>query len=1055
MSFTDDRTPVDPLVFDAARRAAMACGDSIAEELVECAMALFDAEVGFVATIDIDDPKHLITRVLRINHASPVPQRYRADETPCAHVLSSGFHAGSANARTINAAGFAIPTAVNGYAGAALKRADGEIFGVFGVMTLHRWENTTQIRAALEILAARTATATPVVDANRATIGDGLYRLIFDASIDGMALIDEHGIVVDVNEALGKLDGYNRAEVIGYLPPDYRNPERAEELHALVTKVLNGESVEAEVFLPHKNGSLRPVETRSVKIMHHGKPHMLVVVRDLSERKRHEGELRRSENLYRAMFDASLDGLVVLDDEGRVVDTNPALERVDGFTHAELLGQFPPTFRDPAQHDNHRRFIRKVLEHGALESEADLLRKDGSRYTAEMRSVRIEFRGQPHVLVVVRDISDRRNQERDLSRSEERYRTVFEGMIDGLALIRKDGIVVDVNQAMLDLDGFSRTELVGKLPPTYIGDEEKIAQHREYVRRVLADERVKHEFHFERKNGTKYYAEVRPIKVNHNNEPHVLLVIRDISEQKAQHAALEHSGNRLRATVNTALDSIIAMNEAGEVIDFNPAAEACFGYRRDEVIGRPLDEVVIPPHLREAHRNGLAHYLKTGDGPYLGTRIEVEAMRRDGSILQTELSISASEGSSGTIFVGYLRDITEQKRAAEQAQALEAQLRQAQKMEAIGHLTGGIAHDFNNILTSILGYVSLARDHEVVRGHEKVTRYLDRAERAGGRARDLIAQMMTFSRGQRGSREQINLVESVVEALTLLESSLPASVEIFHRLPDSLPPVAIDPVQFEQILVNLCINARDAMNGNGQLIVSLNERSHRDVVCSGCHETVAGRFVELAVTDTGPGIDPAIVDRIFEPFFTTKDIGKGSGMGLSTVHGIVHDHQGHALVESQRGRGTTMRVLLPLSEASSRAQHKASPAPPRAAAQKFKGTAMVVDDNLDVGEYVGDLLTTWGIHVRVVTDPTVALSLVTEYPDNYDLVITDQTMPRLSGIELARALHGVASRLPIILYTGYSEVVNEESAMSAGIRAFLHKPIDTEKLRGLVREILG
>jgi PAS domain S-box-containing protein len=493
------------------------------------------------------------------------------------------------------------------------------------------------------------------------------------------------------------------------------------------------------LFLPHKDGSRVPVETRSVRVVYRDEPHMLVVVRDLRERKQREGELRRSEDLYRAMFDASVDGLVVMNTDGYVVDVNPALQRVDGFTRAEVIGQLPPSYRDPAMHDIHRRYIAAVLRRGSHETEGEYLRKDGSRYTAEMRSVRIDYRGEPHVLVIVRDISERKAHDIELRRSAVQYRTVFEGMIDGLALVRADGIVVDVNQAMLDLDGFEREDILGKLPPTYIGNADKIAAHREYIRRVLNGERVKRGFTFERKDGSHYFAEVRPIRITYNDEPHVLLCIRDISEQRAQHDALVRSKDRLRATVATALDCIIAMDEAGMIIDFNPAASACFGYERDEVLGRPLEELLVPPPTRAMYRNALRRYLSTGDGPYLGTRIEVEAMHKSGSLMEMELAISVADGAAGKIFIGYLRDITEHKRAAEQSERLEAQLRQAQKMEALGHLTGGIAHDFNNILTSVLGYVTLARDYVEPRGDDKLDRYLERAERAGGRARQELS----------------------------------------------------------------------------------------------------------------------------------------------------------------------------------------------------------------------------------------------------------------------------------------------------------------------------
>ncbi len=1052
---TTSAEKVDPVVFAATDAAARISGRDPLAQLTKIAAECLCCEAAYVGIAMVDDPIKLQTAGLFVHGQSLESQSYAVAGTPCAEVLKHGFQTFGAGDALLQQCGLNVVAGTQFYAGAPIVASTKEPLGVLVVLCRTDLPDLTQVEAVLNVLAARVAAEVESKRGPAAVQPDtDLYRLVFEASIDGLALINRDGIVVDVNRALGNIDGYSREEVIGQFPPRYRAAKERAGFLKLLKSVIGGKSAEAKVFLPHKNGSRRPVETRSVGIIFRGDPHMLVIIRDLSERVQHEGELRRSEDLYRAVFDASVDGLVVLNTDGLVVDVNPAVSRADGFSREELVGQFPPSLRDPSLHERQRKFVKRVLAEGRLETEGELLRKDGQRYTAEMRSVRIDYHGEPHVLVVVRDISERRNREIELQRSEQQYRTVFEGIIDGLVLINAEGIVVDANQAMLDMDGFERSEVIGKLPPTYT-DRVMIDGHREFIRRALASEPLKNEFYFKRKDGSRYYGEVRPIPIIHNNEPHALLLVRDISEQKAQHAALTQSEDRLRATIATALDSIIAMDEAGKIIDFNPAAEACFGYTREEVIGRALDEVVIPPNMRKAHRAGLKKYLATGEGPYLGTRIEVEAMRKDGAILQAELAISVAGDEGDKIFIGYLRDISEQKRAAEQSERLEAQLRQAQKMEAIGHLTGGVAHDFNNILTSILGYVTLARDYVENHGDEKLDRYLDRAERAGGRARDLIAQMLTFSRGQQGERKEVNLASLVEESLTLLESSLPASIEMTSEFPQSVPPVSIDPVHFEQILVNLCINARDAMNGAGSLAVSLGERRVRDLVCSGCRDTIEGRFAELSVTDNGPGIEPAIIERIFEPFFTTKDVGKGSGMGLSTVHGIVHDHDGHAIVDSTVGRGTTLRVLLPISHTPAAVETDVAEPISRQESELLDGHVLVVDDSVEVGEYIEDLLNVWGLEVSLINDPIVAKETILKNPTVFDLVITDQTMPRLNGLELATAVHDVAPDLPIFLYTGYSESVTEEIALAAGVRAFLEKPLDTSRLRALVREVLG
>ena len=253
--------------------------------------------------------------------------------------------------------------------------------------------------------------------------------------------------------------------------------------------------------------------------------------------------------------------------------------------------------------------------------------------------------------------------------------------------------------------------------------------------------------------------------------------------------------------------------------------------------------------------------------------------------------------------------------AAEERAQLEAQLRQAQKMEAIGHLTGGIAHDFNNILQAIMGNLALASERQAELRDPQLGKYLDRAQHSARRARELIAQMLTFSRGQRGKRSQVALPDLVRDACKLLRSTLPSTIDLRLNLEDALPLLELDPVQVEQVVLNLCINARDAMNGSGAIRISLRQYSgilaRTSPVCASCRQKVDGAYVELAVRDTGPGITPEVMERMFEPFFSTKDVGRGSGMGLSLAHGIVHEHGGHILVDSLLNDRTKFRVLLP------------------------------------------------------------------------------------------------------------------------------------------------
>jgi len=378
---------------------------------------------------------------------------------------------------------------------------------------------------------------------------------------------------------------------------------------------------------------------------------------------------------------------------------------------------------------------------------------------------------------------------------------------------------------------------------------------------------------------------------------------------------------------------------------------------------------------------------------------------------------------------------------------LEARLRQAQKMEAIGQLTGGIAHDFNNLLTSILGYVTLAGEREAALGDRRLSDYLAQAQRSCERARDLIQQMLMFSRGQRRPPQTVALAPLAEAALDGLRPAMPARLKVNFSVTEPAPAACLDPLQFEQVLLNLCINARDAIEGAGHIDVYVRPMSASGEVCAGCRGSAQGRFVELCVEDSGHGMTPEITERIFEPFFSTKADDEGTGMGLAMVHGIVHEHGGHVLLETEPGRGSRFRVLWPANgRKSSAASPQESTREATRAAQRLEGAVLIVDDEVAVGEFMRELLRTRGLDATFVTHPQAALELVAASPAKFAAVITDQSMPRMTGVQLARALHEIRPGLPIILYSGYSDGLTAPDLQVAGIQTVLRKPLELAAL---------
>lgn len=651
---------------------------------------------------------------------------------------------------------------------------------------------------------------------------------------------------------------------------------------------------------------------------------------------------------------------------------------------------------------------------------------------------------------------ERERADQALIASQASYRQIFEASEDAIFVHDfESGRIVDVNPKACTIFGYTQQEMLdismdalGSGEPPYTGAD--AAAHLERARREGS---AGFEWHRRNKDGTLRWDEVYLKVANIGGVPRILAFTRDITERRNAEEAAQRNAQHLRATVNAALDCIIAMDESGTIVKFNPAAEACFGLNERQALGRSLAETIIPERYRERHQFGLRRYLAGGPGPVLKQRLEVTAMRADGSEFPAELAIGVDDSPSGKVFIGYLRDITERTQAEQRRRRLEAQLLQAKKMEALGHLTGGIAHDFNNLLASIMGYVGLASERSSGGGDERLSNYLGQALQSCERARDLIQQMLMFSRGQKGQAQSVDAAACIEQNLAVLRPTIAPGVRIQRHIEPGTGPVQFDPVQLGQVLLNLCVNACDAMQDEGRLQLDLREVHVDAGQCCACRQPIEGEFVALSVRDTGPGIEPAVLERIFDPFFSTKPPGKGAGMGLATVHGIVHEHGGHLQVDTVAGAGTCFRVLLPRGADATR------PAPARRASDRRaparQGRVLVVDDEHSVGEFMCELLSSWGLEADFTAVPEQALALVRAAPQHYRLVITDHSMPSITGVQLAQALATVAPELPVLLYTGLADRVQEDSLPPNMLRTVLRKPIDHAHLARLLGEVLG
>ena len=636
----------------------------------------------------------------------------------------------------------------------------------------------------------------------------------------------------------------------------------------------------------------------------------------------------------------------------------------------------------------------------------------------------------------------------ELRASDDQYRAIFDSAVDALVLRDENFRIVDVNNAYVKMSGNRREDVIGEARLTFQIPE---AQQRilDLHQRALAGEQVLFEAPAARRDGRPLYLELRGVPIRYQGRPHVLYVGRDVTSRKAAEEAERASREQYRAIFDAAADSLVLRDAEFRIVDVNTAYEAMSGRPRAEAIGRQdvtMSDPELTARIRTMHARALA-----GES----VSWEAKARRKGGESFAIEVRgvPIRHQGRPHVLYIG--RDISERKRAEAERDQLEAQLRQAQKMEAIGHLTGGIAHDFNNILQGILGNLALASERQADISDARLGKYLDRARHSAQRARELIGQMLTFSRGQRAERHPVNLAEIVRDACKLLRSTLPATIDLHQSMDRDVPTLRLDPVQVEQVVLNLCINARDAMGGHGAIRAGVRGPARIAGVCSSCRQKVDGLFVELYVRDNGPGIPPEVMDRMFEPFFSTKAVGHGSGMGLSLVHGIVHEHGGHVLVDSLQNDRTKFRVLFPAEAETEAGEAVLAPGertvPPRSRA-RLSGRVLVVDDEETIREFMSDLLSGWGLQVTTLADGAAARDAVAA--ERYDLVITDHTMPQLTGLALARELAKLQPGLPVILYTGYGEDISPEDLREACVTRLVRKPIEPATFFPLLAEQL-
>lgn len=536
-----------------------------------------------------------------------------------------------------------------------------------------------------------------------------------------------------------------------------------------------------------------------------------------------------------------------------------------------------------------------------------------------------------------------------------------------------------------------------------------------------------------------------PIVLNGTQMLGVVLVFQDDSESRAAEKKLRDSEDRFKKLFEYAPLPYQSLDEQGNIIEVNQTWLDILGYQKNDVIGKSFADF-LNPEWEDHFKENFPKFKALGE--VLG--VEFEMKKKDGTYIPTRFDGRIRRGQAGNFIQTHcvFRNLSEEKKLQKKIAEQEIALRQNQKLEAIGTLAGGIAHDFNNILSAVIGYTELSLD-DIQKGtplYENLTEVLN----AGMRAKNLVKQILTFSRKGEEEKKPVQIDTLVRDALKMLRSTIPSNIEIKEYVGKVPVTITANTSQMNQVVMNLVTNAVHAIDGNGLIEIGV-EKIHIDETRADNYpDIVPGAYSRLFVSDTGCGIARENLEAIFDPYFTTKTPDKGTGLGLAVVHGIVKIHGGHISVYSEPGKGTTFQVYLPLSEHSSRAL------PVQSLRKISMGTERIlfVDDELSITRLQKQILERLGYSVTAQTSSEKALEIFRSEPDSFDLLITDMTMPGMTGDKLVLEIKATRPDLPVIICTGFSEKVNEKSAMDLAIDGFLMKPVDMKKMAETVRKVL-
>ncbi|MBU4278441.1 MAG: PAS domain S-box protein [Proteobacteria bacterium] len=771
--------------------------------------------------------------------------------------------------------------------------------------------------------------------------------------------------------------------------------------------------------------------------------------REMATRARAEIALRASEERFRGVFDHTFLGITITDRKSRMIQVNPAWSRMLGYSPHQVEGLVMGDITHPDDREQSNalfhRLVAGELDHYRLEKR--YLNSEGKPVWVDLAvsAVRGPSGELDKAVGVANDISERKKALEALKNSEEKFNTAFQSSPDSVLINRLEGqVFLEVNDSFLATTGYERREVLGR------GDEGlglwADPAEREHFWRELGEngECLGHSASWVAKDGRSIPMVVSGRRVTVDGQAAAVSIARDVTEAQQAQQALELSQQRYRSLVeNVPYGIFITEHPSGIMLFANQTAAEMMGYKVNEVLGRNVWEMMAPEEQGRARRRVEARIA----GQRLSTAHEIyTCIRKDGSTFRCEVSAGVVSFQGKQALQGIVRDVTEREH-------LERQLQHAQKMEALGTLAGGVAHEFNNILMTFRGYIQILQMRAGL--DPEVGRALEKMNQSTRRAGALTQKMLTFSRMEAGEKVPVQVNQVIKDMESLLRQTFPPGIRINLDLAQDLPVVLANPNQIEQVLVNLALNARDAMEDHGNLSLTTRLAALNQEFCLAHPWAKPGPYVRVQVADDGPGIPPEVLERIFEPFFTTKEPGKGTGLGLSVAYSLIKSHGGGILAVNRPQGGGAFRIFLPVSEGVSLDSSRdfSRETTPKGSGQRL----LVVDDEEAVRDICRQALETFGYKVTLAPDGAQGVETfrqAREKGEPFDLVLMDLAMPKMDGRAAGKAIWDMDPQARIIIATGHGGDRYQVADLYPQAQGVLQKPFDLSSLLKEVNRIL-